>query len=202
MTITKLQSEYPDLDKYEFDDEGIYYCKKNTDIIHNPYGPAYIYFDGKKEWVINGERHRLNGPAIEWPDGSQEYYLYDEHHRLDGPAIIHYHNNKESKEWWVNGKRHRLDGPAIIKYDGTKEYYVNNKLHRLDGPAFISPNYSSAWYIDGKFISNDKDEFYSKLKNFKNKQNNPQNKTDILNIKNAIQNNIDNTFLSLLKSLL
>ena len=42
-------------------------------------------------------------------------------------------------------------------------------------------------------------QIYSILKN---KQNNPQNKTDILNIKNAIQNNIDNTFLSLLKSLL
>jgi len=180
MTITKLQSEYPDLDKYEFDDEGIYYCKKNTDIIHNPYGPAYIYFDGKKEWVINGERHRLNGPAIEWPDGSQEYYLYDEHHRLDGPAIIHYHNNKESKEWWVNGKRHRLDGPAIIYLNGDGQYYIND-------------NYAGS----------NKNEFYDNIKfNCDNKKTIPQNKIDILNIKNAIQNNIDENYVQLLQSLL
>ena len=40
--MKKLQSEYPNLDKYDIGDN-IYYYKKNTDILHNPYGPAIIF---------------------------------------------------------------------------------------------------------------------------------------------------------------
>ena len=120
-------------------------------------------------------------------------------HRIGGPAVT-FHNG--TKEWWVNNKRHRLDGPAIIKHDGTKEYYVDNIQHRLDGPAFISRYGKKEWWINNRLISCNQNDFYLRLKDFTNKNNQPQNKIDILSIKNAIQNNIDNTFLSLLKSLL
>ena len=48
MPKIKLDSEYDDLDKYQFDDGNIIYCKKDTDIAHNPYGPAIIWSNGSK----------------------------------------------------------------------------------------------------------------------------------------------------------
>jgi len=64
MNKTKLQSEYPDLDKYIDKYGDIFYCKKNTTIIHNPYGPAIISHEGTKEYLIENQVHRLDGPAI------------------------------------------------------------------------------------------------------------------------------------------
>jgi len=50
----KLESEYSDLDKYEYNNN-IYYYKKDTCIIHNIYGPASIYEDGEEVYWINNE---------------------------------------------------------------------------------------------------------------------------------------------------
>ena len=63
MTEIKLQSEYPDLDKYENEFGDIFYYKKDMDIWHNPYGPAYININGNKVYYIEGKIHRLDGPA-------------------------------------------------------------------------------------------------------------------------------------------
>ena len=52
----RLQSEYSDLDKYEFDDGDIIYYKKGTIIWHNPYGPAFLKKDGSKFYYINNKR--------------------------------------------------------------------------------------------------------------------------------------------------
>ena len=57
--------------------------------------------DGRKEWILNGELHRVDGPAIEYAYGS--------------------------KSWWLNGKRHRVDGPAIEYADGEKQWWLNDK---------------------------------------------------------------------------
>ena len=46
--MSKIKSEYSDLNKYEYDNGNIFYCKKDTDIRYNPYGPAVIYKDGIK----------------------------------------------------------------------------------------------------------------------------------------------------------
>ena len=53
MSWIKLQSEYDDLDKYQFDDGNIIYCKKGSYIKHNPYGPAFISKYGNKIYWIN-----------------------------------------------------------------------------------------------------------------------------------------------------
>ena len=74
----KIESEYKDLDKYQYDDGDIFYLKKDTDILHNPYGAAYIGKNGFISYHINGERHRLNGPAIICEDGSEFYYINGE----------------------------------------------------------------------------------------------------------------------------
>lgn len=46
----------------------------------------------RKEWRLNGLKHRIGGPAVIW-------------------------NHTENEEWWFMGKRHRVDGPAVIKYE-------------------------------------------------------------------------------------
>ena len=77
MSWIKLQSEYDDLDKY--DDFGIiFYCKKNTGIWHNPYGPALLWKDGSKFYFIEGKRHRLDGPARIYSNCEEVYYINDE----------------------------------------------------------------------------------------------------------------------------
>ena len=70
----KLQSEHEDLDKYEIYGDFIYY-KKDTDIFHNPYGPAIIDKDGYKGYFIEGKCHRLDGPAVIYWDGKVEYFI-------------------------------------------------------------------------------------------------------------------------------
>ena len=72
---SKSKSEYDDLDKYEYDNGDIYYCKKDTVIYHNPYGPAVIWKNGYKIYYVNGERHRLDGPAIIYSNGEVRYLI-------------------------------------------------------------------------------------------------------------------------------
>ena len=72
-----IVSEYDDLDKYKDDYRDILYYKKNTRLIHNPYGPAIICKDGTKIYVIEGVWHRLDGPARIWLNGEEEYWIND-----------------------------------------------------------------------------------------------------------------------------
>ena len=78
MPDIKLQSEYDDLDKYKNGYGDIYYCKENTKIFHNPYGPAYIFSDGRKVYYIEGKWHRLDGPAVLYSNGEGRYWINDE----------------------------------------------------------------------------------------------------------------------------
>ena len=79
MSIVKLQSEYDDLDKYEYLNRDIVYYKKNTGLRHNKYGPAYIGTDGYIAYFIDGIRHRLDGPARIFKNGKKEYYINNEY---------------------------------------------------------------------------------------------------------------------------
>ena len=73
--MPKVESEYIDLDKYKYNDGSIYYIKKDTQLIHNPYGPAIIWRDGTKLYYINNKCHRLDGPAKIYADGEERYYI-------------------------------------------------------------------------------------------------------------------------------
>ena len=77
MSKIKIKSEYDDLDKYEYDNDDILYFKKNTDIVHNPYGPAIIYKTGAKIYIIENKWHRLDGPAMISQNGVEGYYIND-----------------------------------------------------------------------------------------------------------------------------
>ena len=73
----KIESEYNDLDKYQYNDENVLYCKKNIKILHNPYGPAMInVYKNTVYYYIEGKLHRLDGPAIIYKKiGREEYYI-------------------------------------------------------------------------------------------------------------------------------
>ena len=58
--------------------------------------------DGRREWRLNGVRHREDGPAIEGPNGYREWLLHGKLHREDGPAIEWPDGRRE---WWLHGKR-------------------------------------------------------------------------------------------------
>ena len=77
MSRIKVKSEYNDLDKYKYYDGDIVYFKKDTDIYHNPYGPAVVSEDGHKEYWINDNLHRLDGPAVIYVNGEEEYWIND-----------------------------------------------------------------------------------------------------------------------------
>ena len=74
MSYVKLKSEYNNLDKY-YCCEDIFYCKKDTYIKHNPYGPAIIQKNGYMSYYIDNEYHRLDGPARIWLNGDEEYFI-------------------------------------------------------------------------------------------------------------------------------
>ena len=80
-------------------DEGTFWYKEGTDVLHRVGGPAAEYKDGRKSWCRNGKLHREDGPAIERADGS--------------------------KSWWLNGKRHREDGPSVECGNGHKEWHLH-----------------------------------------------------------------------------
>ncbi len=52
-----------------------YYKDKSMITLHREDGPAVEWWDGSKEWRINGKRHREDGPAAEYADGSKFWYL-------------------------------------------------------------------------------------------------------------------------------
>ena len=70
----KVQCEYDDLDKYQ-DHNSIYYYKKDTQIVHNPYGPAFVAKNGYISYYINGKWHRLDGPARIYANGKEGYWI-------------------------------------------------------------------------------------------------------------------------------
>ena len=79
MPDIKLQSEYDDLDKYIDSYGHIWYSKKNTQVWHNPYGPAHTTKNGYKAYLIENKLHRLDGPAITYSNGEEEYWINNEY---------------------------------------------------------------------------------------------------------------------------
>ncbi len=80
--------------------------------------------DGRREWFLNGKKHREDGPAVEYTDGN--------------------------RFWFLNGKIHREDGPAWEEPDGTRKWYLNGELHREDGPAWEEPDGYREWWFKGR----------------------------------------------------
>jgi len=71
--------------------------------LHRVEGPAILYFNGAKEWWVDGKKHRIDGPAVERPNGY--------------------------KEWWLNGTPHKLDGPSCISPTGFKMWHIRGIVY-------------------------------------------------------------------------
>lgn len=74
---------------------------------------------GTIHYRINGRISRKDGPAIVFSVGRKEWYLDGLRHRIDGPAI----EDPDYIAWFMDGKRHCLTGPAIHYYFGPAEDY-------------------------------------------------------------------------------
>lgn len=132
--------------------DDIRYYKKGTDLFHRLDGPA-ICANGRKQWWVDGQLHRIDGPAFECDfDGSKLWYVDGLQHRLDGPAI----DTPRCKGWYVNGLCHRLDGPALEYPNGDYVWMVNGNIHRLDGPAYCCWG-KKQWHINGERLSPEKE---------------------------------------------
>ena len=55
-----------------------YYDKDDMYLFHRDGAPAIEYFNGDKEWWVNGNCHREDGPAVERVDGRKEWWLNNE----------------------------------------------------------------------------------------------------------------------------
>ena len=100
--------------------------------IHNEDGPAVIYVDGSKFWLINDVGHRVDGPAEEWNCGFRRWLNHGIIHRIDGPAE---YKSKSYERWFNNGLFHRdNDEPAIIVSNGLKYWYKNGVQYRYEEP--------------------------------------------------------------------
>ena len=113
MRPIKIQSEYDDLDKYEYDNGDIFYYKKDTNKFHNPYGPAVIYTSGKKKYYIEDKLHRLDGPAIIWQDGDEQYYVND---NFIGHSKQEFYNNIKNLEVNNLNKKYKINILNIKNY--------------------------------------------------------------------------------------
>jgi hypothetical protein len=97
----------------------------NKLVIHNEYGPAVVYKNGRTEWYLNGKLHR------------------DEE---DKPAVV----SKNIQIWYKNGKRHRENAPALIKKD-FHVWYKKGLKHRDDlRPAVEYKNGDFENWVDGE----------------------------------------------------
>lgn len=92
---------------------------------------------------------------IKYVNGSRQL------HRLDGPSYV----SDGIVCWYREGKLHREDGPAIEDLaTGYKEWWIDNMLHREDGPAIEYADGSTAYSINGGYISEEKFNEIYKLK--------------------------------------
>jgi hypothetical protein len=115
--------------------------------LHRPYDhPAVVSRHGRKEWWVNGVRHRDGGPAVIHPNDTLEWWRMGVRHRDDGPAVT---GCNGYQQWWVDGVRHRDDGPAVTGCTGYQEWWVDGVRHRDDGPAVIDCAGYQEWWRRG-----------------------------------------------------
>jgi len=69
--------------------------------LHNPNGPAITLYDGSIFYYIHGVQHRGNGKAaVILANGRVEYIVDGEFHRIDGPAYI---DEMGFNRYYING---------------------------------------------------------------------------------------------------
>lgn len=101
----------------------------------------------KKEWFVNGIKHRTKFPAVDCKYGERRLYWFSNGllHNNNGPSTI----NPEGIdiEFHINGIRHNSYGAAQVTHEIPfgqygKQYisfnwYLNGLKHRINGPAEV-----------------------------------------------------------------
>ena len=110
------------------------------DIPHNDYGPAIKYINGREEYIVNGDYHRIGGPAIVDDNAYNKWYIRGELHSQNDEPCSSYPDGR--KEWRYFGKLHRSkDKPALITSNGDEYYFNQGQIHRDgDNPSVIFAN--------------------------------------------------------------
>ena len=73
----------------------------------------------------------------------------------------YYEDDYGTKRWYKNIGLHREDGPAVVYSDGSQIWLVDNNIHREDGPAIIHSNGTHKWYVNGKYITNEVNQWFT-----------------------------------------
>lgn len=123
---------------------------ERTPITENGY--RLTTFRGVFYYNADGELHREDGPAAEYfaapkCPARREYYVDGRRHRVGAPAVEHADG---TYEYWSSGKRHRADGAAVVYPNGDQGWYMDGRPHRTDGPAVVFSDGSGAWWICGE----------------------------------------------------
>lgn len=63
----------------------------------------------------SGKLHRENGPALDYWNGRKEWFLNGVRHRIDGPALYFEGFDGNYNEWWINGVRLSPEKVKLIK---------------------------------------------------------------------------------------
>lgn len=62
--------------RIEVDRFGTQWLFNSNNQLHCEDGPAVLFADGSKIWIVKGLRHRVDGPAAEYADGTCEYWRH------------------------------------------------------------------------------------------------------------------------------
>lgn len=104
---------------------------------------------GKKPLRANGAQTLCGAPTHIRDDGRREWWLDGKRHRDDGPAVEH---PSRTRWWWRNGELHRDNEPAVEHADGKRYWYRDGQLHRVDGPAVEQPDGKRWWWLHGERV--------------------------------------------------
>ena len=73
---------------------------------HRLDGPAFISYDGSKQWIVEGKTHREDGPAVEWANGINTWWLHN----------IEYENSTKWAAALLRTRHEPDDDEAVIKF--------------------------------------------------------------------------------------
>lgn len=97
----------------------------------------------RKEWRLNGLKHRIKGPAVIYNNGKEEYWFMGKRHRIDGPAVIEYEKIYVFNTHNFEKKRRNMPVADMCK-DMThtkkvcrEEYWYNDRKYSKEDYDFI-----------------------------------------------------------------
>jgi len=142
----KLSWKEQTYDHYTIENNGNKSYRNEAGKLHREDGPAIIFPDGSKKWLIEGELHRMDGPAVEWASGKVEYYLNGWRHSKGTYEAYRDHMLGDDSGFTEQGLKHLSwrESP-IIEIDAVGIYSLQEIEDQL---GFTSPHIGSSELTD------------------------------------------------------